>query len=132
MDLKKLNKNVEIVNSKFAKYEDSEGNLSIFPISGLICNCQYLRVDESNLNIMKFNQEIDKNMKLKKVKTTTQVTKDTVTGKEEDKNTLVDQEVEVYEMWRVVNGLGMKEVFNDKKEALTYCNDINIKYLGLV
>ena len=35
-------------------------------------------------------------------------------------------------MWRVVNGLGMKEIFNDKKEALTYCNDINIKYLGLI
>ncbi len=132
MDLKKLNKNVEVVNSKFAKYEDSEGNLSIFPISGLICNCQYLRVDESNLNVMKFNQEIDKNMKLKKVKAMTQVTKDTITGKEEDKNTLVDKEVEVYEMWRVVNGLGMKEVFNDKKEALIYCNDINIKYLGLI
>ena len=132
MDLKKLNKNVEIVNSKFAKYEDSEGNLNIFTIAGLICNCQYLRVDESNLNVMKFNQEIDKNMKLKKVKATTQVTKDTITGKEEDKTTLVDKEVEVYEMWRVVNGLGMKEVFNDKKEALTYCNDINIKYLGLI
>lgn len=132
MDLKKLNKNVEIINSKFAQYRDNEGNLSIFPIAGLICNCQYLRADEANINIMKFNKEIDKNMKFKKIKATTQVTKDTITGKEKDKNTLVDKEVELYEMWRVVNGLGMKEVFNNKDEALKYCDDVNIKYLGLI
>lgn len=132
MDLRKLNKNVEIINNKLAKYKDSEGNLSIFPIAGLICNCQYLRVDEGNLNTMKFNKEVDKNMKFTKTKATTQVTKDTITGKEEDKNTIVDKEVEVYEMWIVSNGLGMKEAFNSKKEAITYCENINLKYVGLI
>lgn len=132
MELRKLNKNVELINKKLAKYKDTDGNLSIFPISGLICSCQYLRVDESNLNVMKFNKEVEKNMKFNKTKITTQVTKDTITGKEEDKNTIIDKEVEVYEMWRVSNGLGMKEVFNNKEEAVAYCEDTNIKYVGLI
>lgn len=132
MDLKKLNDNVKTITDKLARYEDSEGNISVFPVGGLICRCEYLRVDDNNKKMLEFQNEIPKNMTFTKIKITTQVTKDTITNKEEDKLTLVDKEVEVYEMWRVSNGLGMKEIFNSKKEATNYCNEINERYMEFV
>ena len=132
MDLKKFNETVEILENKLARYADEEGNILILPISGLICKCEHLKVDESNKVQMEFNKEIPKELELNKVTVTTQVFKNTITGNKRDRNTIVDQEVEVYELWRVTNGLGMKLVFNNQEEAVNYCNDINNKYIGLV
>ena len=132
MDLKKFNETVETLENKLARYSDDEGNILILPLSGLICKCEHLKVDESNKVQMEFNKEIPKELELNKVTVTTQVFKNTITGNKRDRNTIVDQEVEVYELWRVTNGLGMKLVFNNQEEAVNYCNDINNKYIGLV
>lgn len=132
MDLKKFNETVKILENKLARYEDEEGNILIFPISGLICKCEHLRVDESNKVQMEFNKEIPKGLELNKVTVTTQVFKNTITGNKRDRNTIVDQEVEVYELWRVTNALGMKLVFNNQEEAVNYCNDINNKYIEMI
>lgn len=132
MELKELNSNIEIIKNKYAKYSDKNGNIVIFPIAGLICKCEYLRVDETNKNILEFRGEIPKGMKFTKIKTMTQVTKDKITGKEEDKNTIVDQDVEVFEMWKVTNSVGISEIFNNKDEATKYCDKINEKYLEMI
>lgn len=132
MELRKFNENVKPIENKLARYEDSEGNILILPISGLICKCEYVKVDEANRVQMEFNKEIPKHMKLNKITVTTQVFKNTITGNKRDKNTIVDQEVEVYELWRVTNGLGMKEIFDNKEEAVTYCNEINDKYMEMI
>mgnify|MGYP006979804793 CR=1 FL=1 len=132
MDLKKFNETVETLENKLARYADEEGNILILPVSGLICKCEHLKVDESNKVQMEFNKEIPKGLELNKVTVTTQVFKNTITGNKRDKNTIVDQEVEVYELWRVTNGLGMKLIFNNQEDAVNYCNDINNKYIGLV
>ncbi len=132
MELRKFNENVKPIENKLARYEDEEGNILILPISGLICKCEYVKVDEANRVQMEFNKDIPKDMKLNKITVTTQVFKNTITGNKRDKNTIVDQDVEVYEMWRVTNGLGMKEVFNNKDEAIAYCNEINDKYLEMI
>ena len=132
MDLKKFNDTIETLENKLARYEDEEGNILILPVSGLICKCEHLKVDESNKVQMEFNKEIPKGLELNKVTVTTQVFKNTITGNKRDKNTIVDQEVEVYELWRVTNGLGMKLVFNNQEDAVNYCNDINNKYIGLI
>lgn len=132
MELRKFNENVKPIENKLARYEDSEGNILILPISGLICKCEYVKVDEANRIQMEFNKEIPKHMKLNKITVTTQVFKNTITGNKRDKNTIVDQEVEVYELWRVTNGLGMKEIFDNKEEAVTYCNEINDKYMEMI
>ena len=132
MELRKFNENVKPIENKLARYEDSEGNILILPISGLICKCEYVKVDEANRVQMEFNKEIPKHMKLNKITVTTQVFKNTITGNKRDKNTIVDQEVEVYELWRVTNALGMKEVFDNKDEAIAYCNEINGKYLEMI
>ena len=132
MGLKELNNNIEIIKNKFAKYCDKDGNIVIFPVEGLICKCEYLRVDESNKNILEFRGEIPKGMRFTKIKTMTQITKDKITGKEEDKNTIVDQEIEVYQMWKISNGVGVSEIFNSKKEAIEYCNENNQKYMEFI
>ena len=132
MELRKFNENVKPIENKLARYEDEEGNILILPISGLICKCEYVKVDEANRVQMEFNKEIPKHMKLNKITVTTQVFKNTITGNKRDKNTIVDQEVEVYELWRVTNGLGMKEIFDNKEEAVTYCNEINDKYMEMI
>lgn len=132
MELRKFNENVKPIENKLARYEDEEGNILILPISGLICKCEYVKVDEANRVQMEFNKDISKDMKLNKITVTTQVFKNTITGNKRDKNTIVDQDVEVYEMWRVTNALGMKEVFNNKDEAIAYCNEINDKYLEMI
>lgn len=132
MELRKFNENVKPIENKLARYEDEEGNILILPISGLICKCEYVKVDEANRVQMEFNKDIPKDMKLNKITVTTQVFKNTITGNKRDKNTIVDQDVEVYEMWRVTNALGMKEVFNNKDEAIAYCNEINDKYLEMI
>lgn len=132
MELRKFNENVKPIENKLARYEDSEGNILILPISGLICKCEYVKVDEANRVQMEFNKDIPKDMELNKITVTTQVFKNTITGNKRDKNTIVDQDVEVYEMWRVTNALGMKEVFNNKDEAIAYCNEINDKYLEMI
>ena len=132
MELKKFNKNVKPIENKLARYEDTEGIVLILPISGLICKCEYVKVDEANRVQMEFNRDIPKHMKLNKITVTTQVFKNTITGNKRDKDTIVDQEVEVYELWRVTNGLGMKEIFDNKEEAVAYCNEINNKYMEMI
>lgn len=132
MELKKFNENIQVLENKLAKYEDDEGNILILPVSGLICKCEYLKVDEASRIQMEFNKDIPKNIQLNKITVTTQVFKNTITGNKRDKNTIVDQDVEVYEMWRVTNGLGYKQVFNNKEEALAYCNEINNEYLEMI
>ena len=132
MELRKFNENVKPIENKLARYEDEEGNILILPISGLICKCEYVKVDEANRVQMEFNKDIPKDMELNKITVITQVFKNTITGNKRDKNTIVDQDVEVYEMWRVTNGLGMKEVFNNKDEAIAYCNEMNDKYLEMI
>ena len=132
MDLRKFNETVETLENKLAKYADEEGNILILPVSGLICKCENLKIDESNKIQMEFNKEIPKGLELNKVTVTTQVFKNTITGNKRDRNTIVDQEVEVYELWRVTNGLGMKLVFNNQEEAVNYCNDINNKYIEMI
>lgn len=134
MELKKFNENVSIKDkdNKLAEYKDDEGNINIFPINYLICKCEHFKFDKNNKVILEFQKEIPTNIKFNKVKITTQISKSEITGKEEDKYTLVDRTIMVYEAWRVTNGLGFKEVFNNKEEAINYCEEINNKYIKLI
>ena len=43
--------------------------------------------------------------------------------------TLVDKEVEVYEVWSVSNGVGVFTSFTNKEDAIIYCRENNEKIL---
>lgn len=126
MELRKFYDNIELQSNKLVKYEDKEGNVSIFPIAGLLCKCEYLKVDKDRLNIMRFNQEVDKNMKFSIIDETIPV------ADPKNKSHIVRKNIKVNEMWKVSNGIGFSQIFNIKEEALALVKEINTKYLDKV
>lgn len=126
MELRKFYNNIELQSNKLVKYEDKEGNVSIFPIAGLLCKCEYLKVDKDRLNIMRFNQEVDKNMKFSIIDETIPV------ADPKNKSHIVRKNIKVNEMWKVSNGIGFSQIFNSKEEALALVKEINTKYLDKV
>ena len=59
------------------------------------------------------------------------VDKATITGKKQDQGTLVNNEVEVSQVWVVKNGIGLTKSFDSKDKALELVNELNNKYLEM-
>lgn len=126
MELKKFYDNIEVKDNKLVKYADEDGNVSVFPIVGLLCKCEYLKVDKDRLNIMRFNQEVNKKMKFNVIDETIPY------ADPKNKTHITRKTIKVNEMWKVSNGIGISQIFNDKEEALAIVNAINNKYLDRV
>lgn len=117
-DWLEFNKNVTI-GKEISKYEDEEGNYAEIDTRLLRCGVQYNELTEEQLKVAKFNKQIPKDMKLKTKERAKIVTKDTITGKAEDKNILTENGKEqVYLVWFVIDGLKNMTPFDNKKEAL--------------
>lgn len=118
-DWEDFNKCVTIKNKEISVYEDEEGNYAVLPTSNLLCGVQYNELTESQLNVMKFDKKIPKDMKLKTKERPKLVTKDTLTGKESDKNIIVeDGKEQVYIVWFIIDGLKNMKAYAKKEEAL--------------
>jgi hypothetical protein len=57
------------------------------------------------------------------------VVKSTITHDKKDDTTLVDSEIKVYQIWNVTNGLGVKQSFTTKEEAINLYDEVNNKVL---
>lgn len=125
MDLEKFYKNINLKNN-LVLFEDEEGNVRVYSPLALVCSCGYLEVTEEQKNVMVFNKEIKANDEFNKIKKITQI------PKKDEPTTIVDKEVEVYQMWKVINGAQAFKVFNNKKDALKTVHEINDKYLSEV
>ena len=125
MELTKFYENIKIQDN-LVVYEDDKGNITVYSPLALICSCGYLEVTEEQRKIMEFNKEIKPTDEFNKIKTVTQVTK------ENDPTTIVDKEIEVYQMWKVMNGAQAFKVFSSKEEALNTVHEINNKYISKV
>ncbi len=126
MVLKKFYDNIKVKTDKIVEYRDEEGNISLFPIAGLLCRCEFLKVDDERLKVMKFNQEVTKNMEFDK--------SDEVVPYQDPKNKkhLIQKAIKVNLMWKVSNNCGVSQIFNDKEEALSLVDEINSKYISKV
>lgn len=126
MELKKFYDNIEIKSNNIVEYKDDEGNISLFPIAGLLCRCEFLKVDDERLKVMKFNQEVNKNMEFDR--------SDEVVPYQDpkDKSRLLQKAIKVNLMWKVSNNCGISQVFNTKEEAISLVNEINSKYISKV
>ena len=93
------------------------------PVNNLYASCSYLTLTEEEYKQALFNGSVQKN-DYNKTKINKPTPKNVITGKEEDKNTIVDKEVEAYEIWVVANNLGFMSSFNNKKEAVEYVEKI--------
>lgn len=128
-DLIKFNKNITKVTKEIAKYEDEKGNYMLIPTGQLLCNVEYMELDEISYKKALFEMIIDKDVEYNKITVTKPVDKYTKTKNEKDKGTIIDAEVEVSQVWVVKNGLGLNKAYNSKEKALSYVEEINNKYL---
>ena len=130
-ELIKLNKNITKGTKEITKYEDEKGNYMLIPTGQLLCNVEYMELDEISYKKALFEMIIDKNTEYNKITITKPVDKYTKTKNEKDKGTIIDAEVEVSQVWVVKNSLGLTKTFNEKVRALQVVNDLNNKYLEM-
>lgn len=130
-DLIKFNKNITKVTKEIAKYEDEKGNYMLIPTGQLLCNVEYMELDEISYKKALFEMIIDKDVEYNKITITKPIDKYTKTKNEKDKGTIIDAEVEVSQVWVVKNGLGLTKAYNSKEKALSYVEEINNKYLEM-
>ena len=130
-DLIKFNKNITNGTKEIAKYEDEKGNYMLIPTGQLLCNVEYMELDEISYKKALFEMIIDKNVEYNKITITKPVDKYTKTKNEKDKGTIIDAEVEVSQVWVVKNGMGLTKAFNVKKDALKLVEELNNKYLEM-
>lgn len=117
-----------IVKGKdYTIYNDEEKGI-IFPLNtiNLVARLDYLELDKQQYEGALFQKKIEEgNYDIINIKRP--VPKNEITGKEEDKTTLVDREIAVRQVWNVSNGAGVFKSFNNKEEAIKYTNEINNK-----
>ena len=130
-DLIKFNERVSKLTKEIAKYEDEKGNYMLIPTGQLLCNVEYMELDEISYKKALFEMIIDKDAEYNKITVTKPVDKYTKTKNEKDKGTIIDAEVEVSQVWVVKNGLGLTKAFNVKKDALKLVEELNNKYLEM-
>nr|DAJ48322.1 MAG TPA: hypothetical protein [Caudoviricetes sp.] len=130
-DLIKFNENITKVTKEIAKYEDEKGNYTLIPVAQLLCNIKYMELDEIMYKKALFEKIIEKDVEYNKIKTTKVVDKSTITHNKKDQGTLVDNEVEVSQVWVVKNGIGLTKAYDDKVRALQVVNELNNKYLEM-
>lgn len=130
-DLIKFNENITKVTKEITKYEDKKGNYMLIPTGQLLCNVEYMELDEISYKKALFEMIIDKDSEYNKITITKPIDKYTKTKNEKDKGTIIDAEVEVSQVWVVKNGLGLTKAYNNKEKALSYVEEINNKYLEM-
>lgn len=130
-DLIKFNERVSKLTKEIAKYEDNKGNYMLIPTGQLLCNVEYMELDEISYKKALFEMIIDKDVEYNKITITKPVDKCTKTKNEKDKGTIIDAEVEVSQVWIVKNGIGLTKAFDEKGRALKVVNDLNNKYLEM-
>ena len=117
-----------IVKGKdYTIYNDEEKGI-IFPLNtiNLLARLDYLELDKQQYEGALFQKKIEEgNYDIINIKRP--VPKNEITGKEEDKTTLVDREIAVRQVWNVSNGAGVYKSFNNKEEAIKFANEINNK-----
>ena len=130
-DLIKFNENITKVTKEIAKYEDNKGNYTLIPVAQLLCNIEYMELDEPMYKKALFEKIIEKDVEYNKIKTTKVVDKSTITHNKKDQGTLVDNEVEVSQVWVVKNGIGLTKAYNNKEKAIEYVEGLNEETLKM-
>ena len=128
-NLSKFYENVNILGKEFSVYEDSNGNLFTLNTINLLTRVDKLELTKEEYQVAKFQQKVeDLEYSIKNIKKA--VPKNEITGKDEDKLTLVDKEVAVREIWNVSNALGIVKSFTNKEDALKTAKEINKKIMS--
>lgn len=123
-DLEVFMKNVEKQGDKYL-YSDGYGNRLPITKMDLEPSVVYQKCKEEEYKQLLFKGVIKEDDKFNEIDDVTQVTKDTITGKEKDKNIIVDKPIKVKEMWLVSNKMRISKIYNNKEDALRLYDEIN-------
>lgn len=116
---------VNVVNKDISKYEDKEkGNYYTIPTGQLFPRVEYYELSKQELNKLKFEQKID-DLKYEQVEFNRPTPKSEITKNKDDMFTLVDKKIKGYKVWNVSNGLGVKQSFTNKEDAMALCMKID-------
>lgn len=128
-DLCKFYENINILGKDFSTYEDENGNLFTLNTINLLARVDKLELSKEEYKIAVFQQKVqDGEYNIINIKKP--VPKNEITGKDEDKFTLVDKEIAVREIWNVSNAVGITKSFTTKEEALKTAKEINKKIMA--
>lgn len=127
-DLCKFIDNVEIKNKDLAIYEDNKGNRFVFNTINAIVRVDYMELTKEEYQLAKFQQKIE-DLDYSIINVKRPVPKSEITGKQEDKTTLVDKEVAVRQVWNVSNPYGAFKSFTNKDDAIVFAKQINDEIL---
>lgn len=131
-ELNKFNERINILNKDFAEYKDEEKGIEfIFNTINALGTLEYLELSKPEYEVMKFQKKID-DLEYQTINVKKAVPKNEVTGKDEDKMTLVEKEIAVRQVWNVSNRMGAFKSFTNKEEALECVNEINKKILDVI
>lgn len=121
---------VTITNKDISEYKDEDnGTRYIVPTGQLLGKLDYLELTEKELETAKYKLLIDKHIDYKTTMATRPVLKSDITGKDKDKNTIIDSTVKVYQVWNVSNGLNIKQSFDNKEDAIKLYEEIKEKVI---
>ena len=131
-------KKVEILNKDISIYKNLEKGI-IFPLNtvNLLTRLDYLEVGIekdnktkiSEYEMLKFEKKIEDLEYKEIIKKKTRIKSD-ITGKREDKTTLIEDEIKAVAVWNVSNTLGAYKSFANKEEAIETVNKINEEILS--
>ena len=130
-DLIKFNERVSKLTKEIAKYEDEKGNYMLIPTGQLLCNVEYMELDEISYKKALFEMIIDKDVEYNKITITKPVDKYTKTKNEKDKGIIIDAEVEVSQVWVVKNGIGLTKAYDSKEKAIECVESLNKETLKM-
>lgn len=123
-DLCKFYGNCEFRNKDLSIYKDEKGNEFVFNTVNALLRVDYLELTKEEYTTLKFQQKVeDKEYNI--ININRPIPKNEITGKQEDKYTLVDKEVAVRQVWNVSNAFGIVKSFTNKEEAIEFVEERN-------
>ena len=119
-DLCKYYEHVKIINKTFTIYEDEEKGIKYaFNTVNILPRLEYFEVDKTTYEKLKFEQKID-DLEYNIIEVEKPTIKSEITGKEKDKNTIVNSKVAMRQVWNVNIPAGANKSFNNKEEAVKF------------
>ena len=128
-NIKEFMNNIHNINKDLSEYINEETGVKyIVPTPHLLVRIEYTEATEKEKEQLLFKSAIDRlDYTAKMAKRP--VVKSTITHDKKDDTTLVDSEIKVYKIWNVTNGLGVKQSFTTKEDAIKLYDEVNTKIL---
>lgn len=122
---------ITILNKDIATYRDDEkGRMFEMNTISLLPRVERLELSSDEFKKAKFEMKVE-NLEYDIIEVDRPVPKNTITKKDEDIYTIVNNKVKVRLVWNVSNAIGVYKSFTNKDEAMEYADNLKkdiIKY----